>query len=74
MLEESVLHVPTNLSEASSKAQCRASLANFRSEEYQEFLKDQLADTSALTPFEQASLQMLAALTAADTTKSFLKQ
>lgn len=74
MLEECFLHVPTNLSEASSKAQCKASLDNFKSEEYQEFLKEQLEQQEALSNFERASLQMLAALTAADTTKSFLSR
>jgi hypothetical protein len=74
MLEECFLHVPTNFADANSKTECRASLTNFSSEEYREFLNEQLEQQEALSSFERAALQMLAALTTADTTKSFLSR
>lgn len=72
MLEECFLHVPTNFASANSKTECRTSLTNFNSEEYKEFLNEQLEQQEALTKFERASLQMLTALTSTDATKSFL--
>ena len=74
LLEESFLHVPTDFAEANSKEECTASLKNFGSKDYREFLTEQLAEQEDMVPLERASLQMLLALTAGRTTESFLAQ